>query len=290
MSWAQLEIELPAQRLPEAEALLRLLGALSLTLVAGVGGEEILEPAPGRTPLWGHTRVRALFPADLDLQRAARMLTERFGADIAVAVTALSDAEWTAALAREPHRLAIGARLMIASAQDDTPERDRVVVRLNRGLGFGTGDHPTTRLCLEWLDTELVPGASVVDYGAGSGILAIAALRLGAARAWAVDIEPQAVQATLANGALNGVEERLWAGRPEALPTASADVVLANILAAPLIELARPLAALTEPAGTLVLAGLLPEQYGGVAEAYGAHFASLARCERDGWLCVIATR
>lgn len=288
MDWQQLELELPAGRLPEAEALLLLLGARSLTLV-GAGSDEILEPDPGSTPLWKLTRVRALFAADIDLARAERVLAQSLGTEVAIEIETVTEADWADALTAVPREIRIGRRLMIAAKAGALAPEDRTVVRLNRGLGFGTGEHPTTRLCLEWLDGQLTPGAMVIDYGCGSGILAVAALRLGAARAWAVDIEPQALEATAATAALNAVGDRIWVGRPDELPVSRADVVLANILAGPLIDLAPRLAGLAAGSGTLVLTGILPAQRAGVRDAYSAHFARLEARERAGWVCLIAS-
>ncbi len=282
------ELELPALQLPQAEAMLGLLGALSLTLL-GAGSDEVLEPEPGTTPVWRLTRIRALFADDVDLTRAKRVLSQSLGADINIAIVTLKDADWATALTAAPPEIRLGRRLMITAAQATHLPEDRTVVRLNRGLGFGTGEHPTTRLCLEWLDAELVPGATVIDYGCGSGILAVSAMCLGAARAWAVDIEPQALEATTANAALNAVDAQIWVGRPDELPATSADIVLANILSGPLIELAPRLAGLADSSGTLVLTGILLEQHAQVRAVYAAHFARLETREREGWACLIAS-
>lgn len=288
MSWQQLELTLPATRLPEAEALLLLLGAVSLTLV-GAGSDEILEPDPGMTPLWSRTRVRALFADDLDLNRVGRVLSQSLGADLSIEIATIAEADWADALAATPREIRIGQRLTIMAADGLRSPGHDTVVRLNRGLGFGTGDHPTTRLCLEWLDAELAAGTTVIDYGCGSGILAVSALCLGASRAWAVDIEPQALEATLANAALNAVDARVWVGYPGELPAASADVVLANILAGPLVELAPRLAGLADRASKLILTGILVEQGDQISAVYSTHFARLETRERDGWVCLIAS-
>lgn len=288
MSWQQLELQLPASQLPQAEALLSLLGAASVTL-AGAGRDEILEPEPGSAPVWPVTRVRALFPIDFDLSSATRVLAQSLGADILIQTSTLADAEWTDTLTEVPREIAIGSRLLITGVLGAVACADRTVVRLRRGLGFGTGDHPTTRLCLEWLEAELQAGATVIDYGCGSGILAVTALRLGADYAWAVDIEPQAIAATTATAELNDVADRLWVGYPANLPSASADIILANILARPLLGLADQLAAHAGRSGTVVLTGILAEQYAEVSAAYAGYFSTLARRDRDGWVCIVAS-
>lgn len=287
MAWQQLELQLAAQQLPQAEALLELLGAASVTLL-GAGPNEIFEPDPGTAPVWPVTRIRALFAADADLERVTRVLHESFGTGIGAEAGALEDAAWTDALSVEPRELSIGNRLLITSSQKPRREDARMAVRLNRGLGFGTGEHPTTRLCLEWLDAELAPGASVLDYGCGSGILAIAALKLGAERAWAVDIEPQALEASAANARLNAVGDGLWIGSPDGLPTIEADVVLANILARPLIDLAPRFAMMLCDAGIAVLSGVLVEQREDVRDAYAEHFLELEEAVLDGWVRIVA--
>lgn len=288
-AWQQLELQLPSLNVPQAEALLELLGAASVTLL-GTGPDEILEPDPGTAPVWPVTRVRALFAADADLDRVRRVLESSFGTGTCAATETLDDAAWRDALSTEPREQRIGNRLLIASSQTVDPSDGRIAVRLNRGLGFGTGEHPTTRLCLEWLDTELMPGATVVDFGCGSGILAIAALKLGASHAWAVDIEPQALEATATNSKLNAVGDHLWIGSPDQLPTVNADVVLANILARPLIELAPRFAAMLGDTGTAVLSGVLVEQRKEICEAYAEYFVELDDRVLDGWLLLIARR
>lgn len=287
MPWQQLELQLPAVQLPQAEALLDLLGAASVTLL-GVGPHEILEPDPGTVPVWPVTRIRALFAAGTDLDRVTRVLENSLGTGISAAAASVDDAAWMDALSAAPREQRIGRRLTITSAQESGRPDERIAVRLNRGLGFGTGEHATTRLCLEWLDAELASGTTVLDYGCGSGILAITALRLGAGHAWAVDIEPQALQATAANAALNTVSDDLWIGSPDRLPAIEADVILANILARPLIELAPRFATLLADSGTAVLSGVLAERRDEIREAYAAHFTELDERVLDGWACLVA--
>lgn len=288
MSWQQLSLEIPSASLGETEALLELLGAASLTL-ADAAGDDIFEPAPGSNPVWPRTRVRALFPDGIDASEAARVLSSLLGSGVSAEVRTLSDSDWVDALLTTPRRLSIGARLAIASADDERASAERIVIRLNRGLGFGTGEHPTTRLCLDFLEATPTAGATVIDYGCGSGILAVTALCLGADRAWAVDIEPQALDAAVANAALNDVADRLWVGYPHQLPTLRADLVLANILSGTLIDLAPELAQLVRESGILVLTGIMSEQCPAVYAAYSALFRRLQTAELDGWVRLTAT-
>jgi len=280
----QLELRVPADRLDEADALLALLGAISVTHRPG-SDEAILEPAPGTSPAWRVTRVVAQFSDRSNLSREVAVLRRQFGRDVDISVSPLADSQWQPALRAEPTEIRIGSRLLIAGvSQTVARSPNRRIVRLHRGLGFGTGQHATTRLCLAWLESELHGGESILDYGCGSGILATAALCLGAGFAWAVDIEPQAIRATLDNGKLNGFSsEQLWVGLPQDLPTLHADVVMANILADTLIKLNEQLTARTAPGGTLVLAGVLATQCDVVAAAYADRFAMLRVTELDGW-------
>jgi ribosomal protein L11 methyltransferase len=184
----------------------------------------------------------------------------------------------------------VGARLWLAPADDERAPGDRVVLRLHMGLAFGTGAHPTTALCLEWLEGHVTRGNAVLDYGCGSGILALAALVLGAARAYAVDNDEQALTATRANATLNGVGDRLVVAAPAALPALQVDVLAANILARPLVDLAPRLVQLVKPAGWLVLSGILAAQAPEVAAAYAPYCGDVEHSERGGWVRLAARR
>jgi ribosomal protein L11 methyltransferase len=163
-------------------------------------------------------------------------------------------------------------------------------VRINMGLAFGTGEHPTTALCLDWLERHVESGSTVLDYGCGSGILALAALALGARFAYAVDNDPQALTATKANAALNGAAERLFVGLPASLPAVAVDVLVANILAGPLVELAPRFAERAAPGATLVLSGILETQAARVAAAYAPYLASVEQTAREGWVLLVGRR
>jgi ribosomal protein L11 methyltransferase len=184
----------------------------------------------------------------------------------------------------------VGERLWLAPAEDRSAPADRVAVRINMGLAFGTGEHPTTALCLDWLERHVTPGCTLLDYGCGSGILALAALALGARRAFAVDNDEQALMATRANAELNGVTQRLVVTAPASLPAVSVDVLAANILAGPLVELAPAFAAFVRPGGQLVLSGLVERQAPYVAAAFAPHFTHLEQTLRDGWVGLAGRR
>ena len=170
------------------------------------------------------------------------------------------------------------------------PDPEGINILLDPGLAFGTGTHPTTRLCLQWLDSAPLQRQTVIDYGCGSGILAIAAALLGADRVWAVDNDPQALLATTDNATNNGVAERVTVAAPERFPAVCADVLVANILALPLVELAPRFAGLVREGGHIALSGILPEQAGQVSGAYAPWFNMDASVESDGWVRLSGTR
>jgi ribosomal protein L11 methyltransferase len=279
-------VELHAAQAAKAEALLKLAGASAISL-DDAEDSPVLEPPPGAAPLWPVLVMRALFPIGAHLAPLAAVLKEACGAR-EITIEALDDTRWQAALRRVTPARQIG-RLRLASAADDSGiDATSPRVRLHMGLAFGTGEHATTSLCLEWLEARLVEGARVLDYGCGSGILALASLALGASYAWAVDIDEQALQATRDNAALNTVTDRIWIGAPHELPAVAADVVVANILAGTLESLASVLCGYA--ARTLVLSGILSEQRELVQRAYAPFCESFAASERDGWVCIEAHR
>jgi ribosomal protein L11 methyltransferase len=256
VNWQLLELSLSADDLPRVETLLRLAGTQAISL-NDAAGAEILEPAPGTTPLWPEIRVRALFPEGSNADATRRALESAFQSSNPIRVRQLDNDEWKGTWAQRPTTQLIGEGLVLLAAEEEWAGPFRAAVKLNLGLAFGTGDHPTTALCLEWLDPNLEPGTRLLDYGCGSGILAIAALRLGAATASAVDIDPQALLATRENADLNDVASQLWISLPDELPEAESDVLVANILAGPLQDLATRFRELVSPGGRIVLSGIL---------------------------------
>ncbi len=291
MSWHQLSLIASETEVAAVEQALEALGALSITL-DDAGDQPQLEPPLGTTPIWHQTRLTALFPAQWDaawLQAETEHILAGI-AHTALIVERLEDRCWERAWMEAFHPMRFGRRLWICPLGQDAPDPDAVVLRLDPGLAFGTGHHPTTALCLEWLDGADLRGRTLIDYGCGSGILALAALKLGASRAVAVDHDPQALEATLANATKNGLTDRIEICLPQKLTAAPADIGIANILAGPLIELVPRLSALVKPGGHLVLSGILPEQATAVQNAYRAGFVVEQPLTREGWVRVTAVR
>jgi ribosomal protein L11 methyltransferase len=298
MAFYEIEFPLAALNSEMVEEALLEIGAASITFVDR-GDEPVLEPKPGEVRLWSDTLVRALFDESHDAAGCIDQLASRLGAEIGAAarVTPVADRDWERAWLADWTSMRFGRRLWVcptAAAAPDDPAS--VVVRLDPGLAFGTGTHPTTALCLQILDSLPLDGLRVIDYGCGSGILGIAALKLGAAHVTAVDIDPQALLATRENAIRNGVFERMDVrGAPDdALPAPDslqpASCVLANILAGPLVELAPILTPACAPGGHLILSGLLRTQAYAVRAAYSAEFDRMQTVERDEWCCIYARR
>jgi len=318
VSWQNLVLEIPGDQAKDLAELLESLGASSVTL-ADAGDEPLLEPAPGATPIWDRVRVMALFAPQLDvpalISRADASLRERDqGGMPPWRIEPLHEREWTAAWREHLAPLTFWGRLRVLPADpprsprtelgiaagsggetdNARPAREAVeafrgaIVRLSPGLAFGTGSHPTTRLCLQRLARHPPVARRVTDFGCGSGILALAALALGARAALAIDHDPQALRAARANAGLNACAAALTVTGDAALPAAGSDLLLANVLAGPLIERAEAFDAHLAPGGELVLSGILAEQVDAVREAY-PRFRFEVGIE-DGWACLHGRR
>jgi len=294
------EIEFPLGSLsPDAldDALLEI-GALSVTYVDNADDEPVLEPRPGEVRLWRDTLVRALFDQTSDPLLNLHKVQSACGALVAggslvagtARVRAVADQAWERVWLSGWKSMRFGRRLWVCPTTAPLPEDpEAVVVRLDPGLAFGTGSHPTTALCLQILDSLTLTGRSIIDYGCGSGILGVAALKLGASSVTAVDIDPQALIATRDNAARNQVAASITVQDADAdLP--GAYCVLANILAGPLIELAPRLTAACERGGHLVLSGLLRTQAYAVKAAYAGGFDKVQVASQDDWCCIYARR
>lgn len=293
------EIEFPLAGLdPDAvDTVLFENGASSITLMDR-GDEPVLEPKPGEIRLWSDTLVRALFPlpggaaAEHDALRHLGALAAQFGPHITetARVRRVAARDWERIWRIDWKAMRFGRRLWVCPTAAAPPEDpDAVIVRLDPGLAFGTGTHPTTALCLQILDSLPLHGRTLIDYGCGSGILGIAALKLGAARVMAVDLDPQALLATHGNAVRNGVSADIEVqGVPAEL--SAADAVVANILAGPLIELMPILTAACKPGADLLLSGMLKPQAYAVKAAYTSAFDIVKVVGRDEWCCIHARR
>lgn len=267
MAWIQLRLNATAASAEEFADLLQDFGALSVTFL-DAKDVPIFEPLPGETRLWGETDVMGLWRADADLAPLEALLAEDFP-ELRYKIEALEDKDWEREWMDNFHPMRFGQRLWICPSWRDAPDPEAVNVLLDPGLAFGTGTHPTTALCLEWLDGQELAGKTMVDFGCGSGILAVAALKLGAAHAIGIDIDPQALEASAENARRNGVAERLTLFLAKDAPAAlNADLVVANILAGPLVELAPVICSHLRPGGHLALSGILENQGESVAAAY----------------------
>ena len=290
MGCLALSFELRGLDPQRAEDACRALGAWAITF-SDSRDDAVLEPGPGEVRLWPATRLQALFAGDADgVALGARLAAALDFGPGHVAWQVLGERAWEREWLRDFHALRFGARLWICPRHEQVSERDAVVVTLDPGLAFGTGTHPSTALCLEWLDAQVEPGASVVDYGCGSGILGIAAAMLGARHVAAYDIDPQALLATAQNAGANGVTRRLRVHADAAELPVSNDVLVANILAGPLCELAARFAELVRPGGKILLAGILSEQAEVVACAYAPWMDTAPWGEREGWVALAGTR
>jgi ribosomal protein L11 methyltransferase len=285
MPFLQLTLDIAtADPAPFEDALFEL-GALSVTL-EDAADDPVLEPAPGETPLWPTRVVKALFEASTDRDALAQSLAEVLPVAPSPRFEAIADKAWEREWLKDFKPMRFGRRLWVCPGGQPAGDPAAVRIELDPGLAFGTGTHATTALCLEWLDGRELAGREVVDYGCGSGILAIAALKLGAARARAVDIDPQALIATRDNARRNGVETGLRLSDDPELGPGSCDVLVANILAGPLVELAPRFAAALRGGGELALSGVLVEQAQAVTAAYRPWFDIALSATREGWALI----
>lgn len=285
MAWIQIRINSTNAQAEQMSDYLEEIGAVSVTFMDSQD-TPIFEPLPGETRLWGNTDVVALFDAETDMQQIVDLLKEEnyLNENSAYKIEQIEDKDWEREWIDNFHPMQFGKRLWICPSWREVPDESAVNVMLDPGLAFGTGTHPTTALCLEWLDSLDLKDKTVIDFGCGSGILAIAALKLGAKSAVGIDIDPQAILASRNNAEQNGVADKLQlflsADKPVDL---KADVVVANILAGPLKELYPVISQLVQPMGVLGLSGILATQAQSVCDAYAESFALEPVKEREEW-------
>jgi ribosomal protein L11 methyltransferase len=280
--WLQLNLRTQGQHAQALEDQLLELGAQSITFV-DAEDNPVLEPAPGETPIWPELILKALFEAGTDT------------GSIIAAVDAgkfdgwheemIDDQDWERAWMDNFKPMRFGQNLWICPSWIEPPDPDACNLLLDPGLAFGTGTHPTTALCLEWLDEHPPRDQLVIDYGCGSGILAVAALKLGARHCWGIDIDPQALEATEANAEKNEIPPaHLYVAEPDGLPPIEADLLIANILSGPLVELSATLKELVRPGGSIVLSGVLADQADSVSKAYAQWFDMKAPVVLEDWV------
>ncbi|MEM7280207.1 MAG: 50S ribosomal protein L11 methyltransferase [Pseudomonadota bacterium] len=277
MPWQNLSVVVTSDAVERLEVLLRSNGAVSVTMV-DAGENPIFEPDLGTTPLWAQVKLSALFPIDTnlnDLEYTLRSNCERFS------VETLADQDWERVWLKDFKPQCFGDRLWIYPSGFSVPDGPSVC--LDPGLAFGTGDHPTTKLCLEWLSTQELRDHDVLDYGCGSGILSLAAHKLGASSVTATDIDPQAIQACQLNALRNDVSGAFNVCPPESIG-GQYDIVVANILFQPLVELKAKLVGLLAPKGRLILSGILRSQMEVIVDRYGTDITFSPAKELDDWV------
>ncbi len=287
MTYKKLSFSLHESQFLKVDEMLTRLGALSIT-TEDAKDVPILEPKPGETPLWDELTVAALFQKNKNEAKVTGklmpLLTE---AQQALMVwVEVSDQGWERAWLQYYEPICFGNTLWVGSAEHTPPVDVKATLFLDPGLAFGTGSHPTTYLCLEALSEVDLTGKTLIDYGCGSGILMLAALKLGARHVWGTDIDPQALEATLENARRNHIDEQVF---DLVLPLANiqVDLLIANILMTPLVELADTLVHLVKQSGILILSGLLADQAEAVKTAYVGKVEWLEVKEKDGWICLV---
>lgn len=293
MPWIQLILHTDKAHNHEAEQALLDAGALSVTF-KDAEDKPVLEPLPGETPLWEKIILSGLFDADINTENLKQQIKKQLADDTTLAVEALEDKDWVRAWMDDYKPMQFGQRLWVCPKHLAPPEANAINLMLDPGLAFGTGTHPTTALCLEWLDAAQLNSKQVIDFGCGSGVLAIAALLLGAKHCDATDIDPQAILASRDNALENQVEARLDLFLPEEMHPKKYlnkyDIVLANILAGPLTELAPLLAGYCKTGGNIVLSGILETQSDKIIQAYSPWFKLDPIAQKDDWIRVSGTK
>jgi len=285
MSWLELTVRVSRQNAPLVEKLLENEPVLAVTLTDDAD-DPVLEPGVGETPLWPTVCVTALFDGETPVEPLARMLSLVPGIDRSQQVNfrSFEDQQWERVWLDRFKPMLFGSGLWIVPGDQPAPPEASHVLRLDPGLAFGTGTHPTTRLCLQWMDGHDFRGQTVLDYGCGSGVLGIVAAIKGASQVICVDNDPQALLATSDNAARNDSLEKIRVMMPVQYQSMQADVILANILADPLIDLAPILLNSLRPGGSLVLSGILEEQAQEVMDAYRSHIEGFTIAVDNGWV------
>jgi len=287
MAWQQLTIATTRELAATVETLLENLGALSVTMTDSAD-QPIYEPPLNSTPLWQHVSVTGLFEEQHDLTGTEQYFKQHIGNQNAWKLTLerLEDQVWERVWLESFQPIKFGDNFWVCSTEHEVPDPNATLLRLDPGLAFGTGTHPTTALCLDWLANHHLEKSNIIDFGCGSGILAIAGLLLGAKSAIGIDIDPQALIATTSNAEQNNVLDKIHVYDAEQYPHKPQAIVIANILAEPLISLSGDISALVKPNGHLLLSGILSEQVELVTSAYQDKFIFCPAVIRDNWACL----
>ncbi|VAW84787.1 Ribosomal protein L11 methyltransferase [hydrothermal vent metagenome] len=285
MPWTEIRFTTNRQHADELSDFLHESGAVAVTFQEG-GNQQIFEPAPGETPLWDETHILGLFEQDQNIDAVISNLKTRFTESKfpTYELAQIQDQDWERAWLTDFKPMKFGEKLWIIPSEFSPEDDEAVNIYLDPGLAFGTGTHATTSLCLSWLDANRPEGKKTIDYGCGSGILAIAAVKLGASDVSAVDIDPQAIDATQVNAEKNRVENSIKCYLAETFKTQSADLLLANILASTLVDLAENFHAQLRPGGQIVVSGILNEQTQDVLTEYKKWFEMNKPETLDGWV------
>lgn len=293
MAWLQLTLKATHSNSEQLSDLLSQAGAASVTL-QDAHDDPIFEPPPGCTPLWKELLLTGLFEADVEIESVLNFIKSHYGELPSYTLNPLEDKDWIRAWMDEFKPMQFGQHVWICPSWHTPPDPDAVNIMLDPGLAFGTGTHPTTSLCLQWLDLHFNDTVDVIDYGCGSGILGVAANLLGATRVYAIDLDPQALLATRANAEKNNISEKIDTfSVPEFKrqhQTLQCPLLMANILAGPLVDLAEMLASHVAPKGNIVLSGILAEQAEKVSLAYQQWFTIDEVTQEEDWVRIVGTK
>lgn len=291
MKWLQISVKVPKSQTGDISDFLENTGAVSVTFT-DAKTDDIFEPPVGETPLWPEVNITGLFPSKTNIKPIWQQLTLMISLPYLphLKIEKLADKDWVRVWMDDFKPMKFGQNMWIIPDGFDTPQPQAINIKLDPGLAFGTGTHPTTALCLKWLDTHPPRDNIVIDYGCGSGILSLAAAKLGAHGVIAIDIDPQALTATLSNAQKNNIENITTFLPDTHIEQNSADVLLANILAHPLLNLASSFAYMLKPSGRLVLSGILQNQLNEIRACYCQWFEMQTETVQDDWVCIEGIR
>lgn len=286
MAWQQLIFTADQSLAEQLESVLFAVGADAVSFL-DAEDQPLFEPLPNTNTIWEKTKVVALFDINVDIDEILQSVSSALGETRLppYSLETLADQDWERSWMDDFNPMQFGEKLWICPSWCEPVDPEAINIKLDPGLAFGTGTHETTSLCLEWLEQNDIQDLTMIDYGCGSGVLAIAACLLGVKKVWAVDYHPQAIQATQQNSQENNISpEKIIALQPEELPDLKADLIVANILAQPLIELAPRMAELLKPEGRLILSGILAEQTDLILAAYKDNFTLQDMQQKHDWM------